>query len=156
MPIRDYQFVTGAETATLPTATDPVDSTDLVTLSYANSNYAALAPTIQGTGTYASPQAISASATLTLTGSPMISIWFVTGSGGAISLSATTPISAPTRVGQFLYVIGGSDTNTVSFTASGSCNVALNGHCVLALDRVLILMSVATSGTARWIEVGRS
>lgn len=38
MPIRDYNFVTGAETATLPTATTPSASTDLITKGYFDAN----------------------------------------------------------------------------------------------------------------------
>lgn len=39
MAVRDYQFIVGPETSTLPSATDPSASGDIVTLGYANSHY---------------------------------------------------------------------------------------------------------------------
>lgn len=40
MATRDYQFIVGPETSTLPTVTAPVADGDIVTLGYANTNYA--------------------------------------------------------------------------------------------------------------------
>ena len=42
MGTRDYQFINGPETPTLPTATGPSAPSDLVTLSYAQANFMAL------------------------------------------------------------------------------------------------------------------
>lgn len=42
MPIRDYNFVTGAETATLPTAGTPTDASDLTTKTYVDTAVAAI------------------------------------------------------------------------------------------------------------------
>lgn len=76
----------------------------------------------------------------------------VTGSGGAISLDTTTPITA-SSVNGLLVLIGTSDTNTVTVPDSGTC-AGLNGECVLGENDCLVLVYNTTQ--AVWIEVTRN
>lgn len=77
----------------------------------------------------------------------------VQGSGGAVTLSATTPIAAGVKDGQELEIEGDHATNTV--TIPGSSNTtALNGDAVLAKYHVLRLRWHHADG--KWIERGRS
>jgi hypothetical protein len=127
MPVRDYNFTTGPETETLPTASDPIESGDLVTLSYAQSNFSAKAPTV--TGSYASPSAIIAGTGISFTGSALDNIWFIEGSGGAVTISSSDRIANGVFVGQRLKLVGCSETNTVTMTSAtpGSNNLKMNG-----------------------------
>lgn len=70
-------------------------------------------PTI--TGTRSVPSNIVAGTGIAFTGTHYYNIWFVQGSGGAVDISANPQIAAGTNVGQRLYTIGCSDTNTVRF-----------------------------------------
>lgn len=58
MAIRDFNFIVGPETSTLPTATAPSAATDFITLSYANTNYARRASWYDMQATVASVKAI--------------------------------------------------------------------------------------------------
>lgn len=73
-----------------------------------------IAPTI--TGTRAAPSAIVAGTGVAFTGAFYNNIWFIQGSGGAVTISANPQIAAGTNTGQRLCLVGRDDTNTVTFT----------------------------------------
>ncbi len=154
MATRDYNFVAGVETASLPSAATPSGDSDLVTKGYADARYASITTTIQGTGTYAVPQQIASSAALAFTGSAQDNIWFIkaTASGGAIALGTSQQIAVPSRVGQILTIIGGSDTDTVQL-ATGNGLILIGGICILDKDRSITFRAI---NTTTWLEVGRS
>ncbi len=81
---------------------------------------------------------------------------FVVGNGGAVTITAGTPIVMTNMVvGQVLKIAGTSDTNTVTFDSGN--NLVLNGSCTLAKDQVLTLMYAGSDGTnSAWIEQSRS
>ena len=141
MAIRDYNFLTGPTTETLPTATTPSASTDLVTYGFV----------ISLTGTRASPSAIVAGSGVAFTGASIFNVWFIQGSGGAVDVSANPQIAAGTTAGkQFLLLIGRSDTNTVKL--EDGTGLSLNGVCFLGADQMLLLIWDGTN----WSEVSRS
>ncbi len=76
----------------------------------------------------------------------------VAGDGGAVTVDATTGISAGEADGQPLRLIGTSDTNTVTLAHAG--NVSLNGTCVLRDGYYIDLEWV--SADSQWEEVNRS
>lgn len=148
MPIRDYNFVTGAETGTLPTAGTPSAAADLITKSYADANYAGVAPAI--TGTRGSPSAVVAGTGIVFAGTGQFNLWFIQGSGGAVDISVNPQIVAGTVIGQQLNLIGRSDTNTVTF--EDGTGLSLNGTAILGEDQVLTLIWDSSA----WVELGRS
>ena len=80
---------------------------------------------------------------------PVSELHTVTGSGGAVTLNATTSITDGTA-GQILLIIGGSDANTV--TILNGSNTKMNGPITLSqYDRIDFYFD----GTY-WVEVGRS
>lgn len=81
------------------------------------------------TGSTASPQAITAAGGIAFSGGASRSMWFVAGSGGAVTVTATPQIAAATTVGQELIVVGTSDTNTV--TLNDGNGLATNGPITL-------------------------
>lgn len=93
----------------------------------------------------AAVSSLGAGATLTAT-KP---VHKVAGASGAVTLAG---ITAGSKDGQKLVLIGTDNTNTV--TVQNSATVLLNGHCVLASGDVLILQY--SSSAAAWIEVGRN
>jgi hypothetical protein len=58
--VRDYQFIVGPETSTLPTPGTPVDPGDVVTLAYADATYAKLSEWAHPVQTVAAVKAIAA------------------------------------------------------------------------------------------------
>lgn len=98
-----------------------------------------------------SNQTLSAAATITLAGNGRQLIR-VQGNGGAITVDATTGVTAGTKDGIELRLQGLSDTNTVTIASAG--NMRLNGTCVLGNGDVLDLMWNNSNST--WDEVGRS
>lgn len=81
---------------------------------------------------------------------------FVVGNGGAITITASPPITTTGMiVGQELRVCGTSNTNTVTY--NNSVNLVLTGSATLGKDQCLDLMYAGTDGTnLSWIETGRS
>lgn len=75
----------------------------------------------------------------------------IQGSGGAVTLSATTPIAAGVQDGQKLTLEGAHATNTVTIPG-GSDTTALNGDIVLGLYHRIKLIWNATAG--KWLEDG--
>ena len=76
----------------------------------------------------------------------------VTGDGAAVTVDATTGISAGEVDRQPLRLVGGSDTNTVTIPFAGNVNV--NGAAVLAAGHVIDFEWDTTN--TEWLEVGRS
>jgi hypothetical protein len=106
------------------------------------------APTV--TGTRASPSSIVAGTGISFTANHIYNIWFIQGSGGAVTVTANPQISAGTTVGQKLTLIGRSDTNTV--TISNGTGLSLNSSAVLGADDVIQLIWDGTN----WTEMSRS
>lgn len=76
--------------------------------------------------------------------------YYVQSTGGAVTLSATTPISNGSAQGQRLQIVGRSASDTVTIPDSG--NVNLQGTWLGGLDDVLTLEWTGTN----WIEISRS
>lgn len=140
MATREYRFIVGPETSSLPTIGSVSVSTDLTPASYVGSI----------TGSRASPSAIVAGTGIAFTGTFAKNIWFIQGSGGAVDISANPQIAAGTNVGQRLLLIGRSDTNTVQLDDSNG--LSLNGTCILGEDENIELFFDGTS----WVELSRS
>lgn len=92
---------------------------------------------------------LAASATLTQT-APTHE---VQGSGGAVTLDTTTPITAGEEDGQLLRLVGAHATNTVTIVASGTA-AGLNGNVTLGLHDSIVLAWDADNST--WEEISRS
>lgn len=97
-----------------------------------------------------SVNSLAAAATLTVAASAH----HVAGSGGAVTLSATTAISAGSYDGQLLYLIGTDNTNTVTVPDSGNCN--LGAARTLGAGDILVLMYVIDDVADAWYEVSFS
>lgn len=87
------------------------------------------------TGSRASPQSIIAGTGIAFTGKHRDNVWFVQGSGGAVTVIAAKPVADGQYVGQRLKIIGRSDTNTLTLTNGGG--LALNGDITLGADSTL-------------------
>ena len=83
---------------------------------------------------------------------PTSSYMRISGSGGAVTLDTTTPITAGEFDGQALEIEGTNDTNTVTIEDSG--NVELNGLIVLASGTWITLRWNSTA--VKWRERNRS
>lgn len=143
---RDYQFNTGPETATLPTATDPTSSADIVNKGYADINYGGTGSAVSGSR--ASPTSITAAGGIT-PGAYLNQTMFIQGSGGAIDITKNPQIAAGTTVGQKLLLIGRSDTNTVLL--EDGTGLSLNGPHTMGADDTLYLVWDGTN----WVEFAR-
>ena len=101
------------------------------------------------------PSVVNVSTNATL--SPSAATLQVVGNGGAVTLNATTGITAGTINGQILIVVGTSDANTVTLPASG--NIYLDGGVACTLGRGdTIMLQYYPSGTgfnAGWRELSR-
>ena len=84
------------------------------------------------------------------------SVAFVVGNGGAVTITASPPITTTGMiVGQELKICGTDNTNTVTY--NNSVNLVLTGSATLGKDQCLDLMYAGTDGTnLSWIETGRS
>lgn len=113
---------------------------------------ASAAPTLNDS--VGSPQSVSAAGGISLSSPTYVNFVFVTGNGGAVTVTATPSITAGTAVGQVLHVFAKSDTNTVRLddeaTTSGS-TLRLNGPWIGGNYSQLTL---AWTGT-EWYEVAR-
>lgn len=105
------------------------------------------APTI--TGSTGTPSNITAAGGIAFTGSNYANIWFIQGSPGAVTVTATPQVAVGTSVGQVLKLVGQDNTKTVTL-ADGN-GLALNGSWVGALDSFLTLVWDGTN----WIEESR-
>ena len=91
---------------------------------------------------------IAAAGTITWTGNHHL----VTGTPGAVTVDATTGISAGEVDRQPLRLVGGSDTSTVTLAFAGNVNV--NGPIVLRAGYIIDFEWDLTN--TEWLEVGRS
>ncbi len=89
------------------------------------------------TGTRASPSAIVAGTGVAFTGTYSRNVWFIQGSGGAVTVSANPQIAAGNHVGQQLKLVGRNDTNTV--TLADGTGMSLNGNITMGADSSLSL-----------------
>ena len=82
---------------------------------------------------------------------------FVAGNGGAVIVTAGTPIVTTGMViGQLADIIGTSDTNTVTYD-NGNNLVLTRGEAVLGKDNILTIKYLGSDGSnAAWVEVGRN
>jgi hypothetical protein len=101
------------------------------------------------TGSAAAPQAITAAGGIAFTGKDARQLWFVEGSGGAVTVTANPQIAAATTVGQELLVMGTSNTNTLTL-ADGN-GLSLNGPVTLMNHQSLYLV---WDGSV-WVEIPR-
>lgn len=133
-------FVTTDQTQTLTnkTLTSPVVTAPKVT------------PT--ATGTRASPSAVVDSTGVvydSTLGSDQV--WFIEGSGGAVTVSANPAVAVGSRIGEKLLLVGRSDTNKVKFNGGVTQGLSLNGDIDLGDDDVLYLFWDGTY----WSEISR-
>lgn len=92
-----------------------------------------VAPSISGS--IGTPTAITAVGGVVFSGTSYSNTYFISGSGGAVTVTANPQISAATNVGQKLDLIGG--TNTVTL-ADGN-GLSLNGSWVGGVNSALVL-----------------
>jgi hypothetical protein len=107
-------------------------------------------------GTSASPQAVTVSGGVSLSGVSYFNVAFVVGSPGAVTVTATPSITACTADGQQLKVIGTDNTKTVTLQDQAnlaSSGLSLNGNWIGAKDSVLTLHCDITQGL--WVEDSR-
>lgn len=105
-------------------------------------------------GSTGSPQSVSAGSGISLSSIGYVNIAFIVGNGGAVTVTATPSITAGTAVGQVLYVLGTSNTNTVTLqdeAGLAGSTLQLNGAWVGGQYSVLQLL---WNGSA-WNEVSR-
>lgn len=95
-----------------------------------------------------SPTSLAAGATLTAA----YAAHYVVGSGGAVTLDATTAIADGTVADQLLDVFGTDDTNTVEIP--DGANTLLNGPVILRSTDCITLKWDATNSV--WREVTRN
>lgn len=96
-------------------------------------------------------QTISAAGTIAITGTGE-QLLRVQGNAGAVTVDATTALTAGTKDGQQCMLQGLSDVNTVTIPGVG--NVNTNGACVLGNGDFLRLMWIAADSA--WRETSRS
>ena len=80
----------------------------------------------------------------------------VAGSGGAVTLSATTAISAGSEDGQILMLVGTDDTNTVTVPNTGNMYIPSSVTLGRGDTLVLVWYNSATSFNAGWRFVAQS
>jgi len=100
-------------------------------------------------GTVSTAQTMAAASTLTRTAHKML----VVGSGGAVTLNTTTPITNGATAGEELIVTGTDDTNTVTIQSTAT-NAKMNGDIILKDGDSIKFYWEAAGST--WNEEGRS
>lgn len=76
----------------------------------------------------------------------------IQGASGAVTLSATVPITPGQVGGQILLLMGTSATSTVRINHGG--NVYLNGDVILGLNEAILL--IWDDQQQKWLEVARN
>lgn len=89
------------------------------------------------TGTRAAPSAIVAGTGIAFTGSYWDNVWFIQGSGGAVTISAAARIAAGNVAGQRLTLIGRSDANTVTM-ADGN-GIITGGQTLILIENSMVV-----------------
>lgn len=148
MNARIYEFNVGITASTQPDAGTPTLANDLVTKSYADGLGGAF--TVENS--FASPYAVTAGTSIPFVAGTRRIKKYITGSGGAVTVTASPRIQAGTIDGQELMLIGCSDTNTVTLDTG-------NGTLKNGVD-VMVNGSITTynwdNGQALWVETGRN
>jgi hypothetical protein len=108
------------------------------------------APTVSGT--FASPNLITAAVGVPFSSSAAVAVVYVAGNAGAVTVTAATQIAAGSVNGQHLTVMGTSATNTVKL--SDGNGLFLNGPWTGGASSALSL--VWDSGSSLWREISRS
>ena len=140
MAVREYNFIVGPETSTIPTIGVPTSDDDLITKGYNQ----------KVTGTKASPTQITVSGiTNGIVEAVQFQIIFIEGSGGAIDVTADPQVADAEADYQHIWLYGCSDTNTVKF--EHGTGLILNGNFTMGEDDILKLFYNGTD----WIETGR-
>lgn len=103
------------------------------------------------TGTSSAPVAVVAGTALAVAAT-VNHKKYIQGSGGAVVVSANPQITAGTRDGQWLLLIGSSDTNTVKYANGTGLN--LKGYVILKQNDCLWLSWDNTASV--WTEVSRA
>lgn len=140
MVTRQYDFIVGPETSTLPTIGVPSSGTDLVSWDFVETT----------TGTKASPTAITAGGGITAATDTINEFQYVEGSGGAINITANPQISAPNKTSAKITIIGTSNTNTVTFEHGDG--LVMNGPITLGEDDTITFIYNETN----WVEISRT
>lgn len=146
MGVRDYNFIVGPQTATLPTPTTPSASADFVSKGYADTNYGP--PAMNVTGTRASPTLITAGSGIT-PGSGNFQLMFIAGNGSAVDVSANPQISGASTVGRVLKLIARHATNTVKLEDGNG--LLMNGSWTGGEDDCIEFIADGTN----WVETSR-
>jgi len=108
------------------------------------------APTV--VSTFASPSSVTAVGGVTFTSTNALTVNYIAGSGGAVTVTASPQIAAGTVNGQMLTLVGTSATNTVKI--QDGTGLALNGPWVGALSSVINLEW--DNGASVWRETSRN
>lgn len=114
----------------------------------------AFTPTINNS--QASPQAVTAGGGVVLSAPSYVNFTFITGSGGAVTVTATPSVTACSAAGQVLYIVGESASNQVTLqdeAALSGAKLRLNGNWVSTLNQILTLVC---DGNGFWIEQART
>ena len=101
------------------------------------------------TGTEGSPEQITAGGGITRSATGGDEMIFIEGSGGPVNITVNPQINAGAFAGQYLILIGKSDTNTV--TLDDGDGLSLNGTCELFNNSIIELI---WSGST-WLEKSR-
>lgn len=128
-----------------------VDSKGRIT---AASNGSSVTPALNGGS--GSPESVTAGGGITLSSISYSNFVWITGSGGAVTVTATPSITACTADGQTLTIQATSNTNTVTLQDQAnlaSSGLSLNGNWIGSKDSSLNLHCDITQGL--WIEDSR-
>lgn len=104
---------------------------------------------LTATGSLASPQLISSPTGSIVLGGYQRELVFIQGDGGPVGL-ANPPITSGTVVGQEVYIIGTSDTDTVEMFSNG--NIVCNGVYIMKNHSFIYLIWDGSN----WVEVSRN
>jgi hypothetical protein len=144
--------IVGAGTST-PTFVAPGTTGNVLTNvagAWASAAPAAAAPTV--VSTFASPSSITAVGGISFSSTNSLTLNYIQGSGGAVTVTASPQVAAGSVSGQILTLINTSATNTVKL--SDGTGLALNGPWTGALSSALTLQW--DSGSSIWREISRN
>ena len=110
--------------------------------------------------TVGTPQSISAATAVAVTGQIVNgpNVVFVSGNGGAVTVTATPSITACTAAGEQLQLIGGANNVTLQDTASlAGSKLKLNGNLTLGTTAPASYTAsfVCDAASGNWIELAR-
>lgn len=134
---REYSFNTSIETGTVPDPETPSADADLVTLGYLKD---------------VTTLAVTAGAGVIITTDVWDQMVRVSGSGGAVTVTANPRIVAGTIDGQRLRLLGTSDSNTVTLDVGNG--LEMNGYIIIK-DNVMIEFTWDDTNSV-WVELSRT